>query len=141
MMSIQSVHTTPRIGPRGLSARELELVTAAIVERIAEPISVSMLSSAVGLSRSYFSHAFRTSVGQPPHAHVLRLRIERAMFLMVQTETPLTEIALAAGFADQSHFSRSLRRMTGVTPADWRRAHKRPSIAERDPLRFTLRSA
>jgi AraC-like DNA-binding protein len=124
-----------------LSARELELVTAAIVERIAEPISVSMLSSAVGLSRSYFSHAFRTSVGRSPHAHVVRLRIERAMFLMVQTEAPLTEVALAAGFADQSHFSRSFRRVAGATPADWRRAHKRPSIAEHDPVRLTRRSA
>lgn len=123
-----------RVHRRGLSPRQLEAVTAVIVENIAEPISVSALSSVVGLSRSYFSHAFRRSVGWTPHAHVVRLRLERAMMLMTHTDTPLTEVALAAGFADQSHFSRSFRRLTGVTPADWRKAHKRASISERPVL-------
>ena len=123
-----------RIHRRGLSPRQLELVTAAIAEKIAEPISVSALSSVVGLSRSYFSHAFRRSVGWTPHAHVVRLRLERAMTLMAHTEAGLAEVALAAGFADQSHFSRSFRRLTGVTPADWRKAHKRASTSERRVL-------
>lgn len=128
MLSLNDVDR--RIHRRGLSPRQLEAVTAAIVERIAEPISVSALSSVVGLSRSYFSHAFRRSVGWTPHAHVVRLRLERAMMLMAHTEISLTDVALAAGFADQSHFSRSFRRLTGVTPADWRKAHKRPSFSD-----------
>ena len=128
MLSLNDVER--RIHRRGLSPRQLEAVTAAIVEKISEPISVAALSSVIGLSRSYFSHAFRRSVGWTPHAHVVRLRLERAMMLMTHTDTPLTEVALAAGFADQSHFSRSFRRLTGVTPADWRKAHKRASISE-----------
>ena len=132
MVSLNDVDR--RIHRRGLSPRQLEAVTAAIVEKIAEPISVSALSAVVGLSRSYFSHAFRRSVGWTPHAHVVRLRLERAMLLMAHTETSLTEVALAAGFADQSHFSRSFRRLTGVTPADWRKAHKRPSFSGRGAL-------
>lgn len=119
-----------RIHRRGLTPLQLELVTATIVEKIAEPISVSALSSVVGLSRAYFSHAFRRTVGWTPHAHVVRLRLERAMSLMAHTEAALIEVALAAGFADQSHFSRSFRRQTGITPADWRRAHKGASISE-----------
>ena len=132
MVSFHDVHR--RVQRHGLSPRQLELVTAVIVEKIAEPISVSALSSVVGLSRSYFSHAFRRSVGWTPHAHVVRLRLERAMMLMADTEAALTEVALAAGFADQSHFSRSFRRLTGVTPADWRRAHKRAIHSGRCPL-------
>lgn len=123
-----------RIHRRGLSPRQLELVTAVIAEKIAEPLSVSALSSVVGLSRSYFSHAFRRSVGWTPHAHVVRLRLERAMMLMAHTEAGLAEVALAAGFADQSHFSRSFRRLTGATPAGWRRAHKGASTSERRAL-------
>ena len=119
---------------RGLSPRQLEAVTAAIVEKISEPISVAALSSVIGLSRSYFSHAFRRSVGWTPHAHVLRLRLERAMTLMAHTEAALADVALAAGFADQSHMSRAFRRLTGVTPADWRRAHKPASISDRRVL-------
>jgi AraC family transcriptional regulator len=117
---------------RGLDSRQLELVTAAIAEKIGEPISVSMLSSVVGLSRSYFSHAFRRSVGLTPHAHVVRLRIERAMTLMAHTEASLTEVALTVGFADQSHFSRAFRRLTGLTPAHWRRAHNSASVTPGD---------
>ena len=121
-----------RVHRRGLNSRQLELVAAAIAERIGEPISVSMLSSVVGLSRSYFSHAFRRSVGLTPHAHIIRLRIERAMTLMARTEASLSEVALAVGFADQSHFSRAFRRLTGVTPALWRREHNDASASQRD---------
>jgi AraC-like DNA-binding protein len=123
-----------RVHRRGLDSQQLELVTAAIAEKIDEPISVSMLSSVVGLSRSYFSHAFRRSVGLTPHAHIVRLRIERAMTLMVHTEASLSEVAQAVGFADQSHFSRAFRRLTGVTPAHWRRAHNDASVTPRDWL-------
>jgi transcriptional regulator GlxA family with amidase domain len=69
--------------PRGLDARELRLVIGTIQEKIGEPISVSMLSTIAGLSRSHFSHAFRTTVGRTPRAHIVRLRIERAMKLQL----------------------------------------------------------
>ena len=134
MPYLQETVRGARVHRRGLDSRQLELVTAAIAERIDEPISVSMLSSVVGLSRSYFSHAFRRSVGLTPHAHVVRLRVERAMTLMVHTEASLSEVALAVGFADQSHFSRAFRRLTGVTPAHWRRAHNGPSVTARDRI-------
>jgi AraC-like DNA-binding protein len=106
----------------GLDARQLRLINGTIHEKIAEPISVTMLSSVAGLSRSHFSHAFRTSVGRSPHAHVMRLRIERAMKLMTDSDAPLSEIALATGFSDQAHFSNTFRRTTGTTPKQWRRA-------------------
>jgi transcriptional regulator GlxA family with amidase domain len=110
---------------RGLDARQLRLVNETIDEKLGEPISVSMLSSVAGLSRAHFSHAFRTSVGRPPHAHIVRMRIERAMKLMAETDAPLSEIAVSAGFSDQAHFSNKFRRMAGATPAQWRREHQR----------------
>jgi AraC-like DNA-binding protein len=67
--------------PRGPDARQLPLVIGTIQEKIGEPISVSMLSTIAGLSRSHFSQAFRTSVGRTPRPHIVRLRIERAMKL------------------------------------------------------------
>lgn len=110
---------------RGLDERQLRLVESAIHERIAEPISVSALSSVAGLSRSHFSNAFRTSVGRTPHAYVVRLRLERAMKLMGETDTALSEIALATGFADQAHFSNAFRRAVGMTPTQWRKSNAR----------------
>ena len=114
----------PPASPRGLDARQLGRVFGTIDEKISERITVSMLSSVAGLSRSYFSHAFRMSVGRTPHAHVVRLRIDHAMKLMREGDEPLSEIALAAGFADQAHFSRAFRRIAGITPGQWRRLHQ-----------------
>jgi transcriptional regulator GlxA family with amidase domain len=79
----------------GLNEGQLQRVIGAIHERIGEPITVTDLSSAAGLSRSHFSHAFRATVGRSPHAHVVRLRLERAMKLMRETDSALSEIALA----------------------------------------------
>jgi AraC-like DNA-binding protein len=116
----------------GLDEHQLQRVIGAIHEKIGEPISVSDLSSVAGLSRSHFSHAFRTTVGQTPHAHVVRLRLERAMKLMRESDAALSEIALAAGFSDQAHFSNRFRRIVGTTPAQWRRVH-RPCERDHDP--------
>jgi len=109
---------------RGLGPRQLRLVNETIDQKLAEPISISMLSSLAGLSRSHFSHAFRKSVGRPPHEHLVRVRIERAMKLMLDTDLPLCEVALATGFSDQAHFSNKFRRTAGMTPTRWRRAHQ-----------------
>jgi transcriptional regulator GlxA family with amidase domain len=112
--------------PSGLDARQLRLVDGAIHEKIGEPLSVSMLSSIAGLSRSHFSHVFRATVGRTPHAHIVRLRIQRAMKLMVDTDVPLSEVALATGFSDQAHFSNTFRRTLGITPKQWRREQRSP---------------
>jgi AraC-like DNA-binding protein len=115
----------PEAAVRRLDARQLRRVIGTIHENIAEPLSVAMLSSVAGLSRSYFSHAFRATVGRSPHAHIVRLRIERAMKLMSDTDASLSEIALATGFSDQAHFSKKFRGSAGTTPTQWRRLHQR----------------
>jgi AraC-like DNA-binding protein len=118
----------PQPAVRGLDARQLRLVNGTIDEKIGEPISVSMLSSVAGLSRSYFSNAFRKTVGRTPHEHIVRLRIEHAMKIMADTDAPLSEIAVAAGFYDQAHFANTFRRTAGMTPTEWRRSNLHGSI-------------
>lgn len=117
---------------RGLDAWQIRRVNETIDEMIGEPISVSMLSSVAGLSRSHFSQAFRRSVGRTPHAHVVRLRIERAMKLMTDTDLPLSQIAVATGFSDQAHFSNKFRHAAGATPTEWRRTSRAPSRPPRN---------
>jgi transcriptional regulator GlxA family with amidase domain len=124
VVSVRRVNPQPEPAPRGLDARQLQRVIGTIQDNIAEPVSVAMLSSLAGLSRSHFSQAFRVSVGHSPHAHIVWLRIERAMALMVETDLPLSEIALLTGFSDQAHFSNKFRRTAGITPMRWRRAHQ-----------------
>jgi AraC-like DNA-binding protein/DNA-binding XRE family transcriptional regulator len=107
----------------GLGARQSRRVIETTHERTGERISVSMLSSVAGLSRSHFSHAFRASAGRTPHRQIVSLGIEHAVKLVARSGVPLSDIALAAGFSDQAHFSNTLagqwgkRRMSGGGPS------------------------
>ena len=73
------------------------------------------------LSVSHFSRAFRTSTGLPPHQWLLRQRVKAAKQLLGVHDLPLSEIAISAGFANQSHFTRVFSSVVGVSPGAWRR--------------------
>ena len=73
------------------------------------------------LSVSHFSRAFRISTGLPPHQWLLRQRVKAAKQLMTVRDLSLSEIAISAGFANQSHFTRVFSSVVGVSPAAWRR--------------------
>ena len=88
-------------------------------------LSLSELANACRLSSSHFSQAFRQTVGYPPHQWLLTQRVERAKQLLLNTDQSLCEIALATGFADQSHFTRVFSQRVKVSPAAWRRAQGR----------------
>jgi transcriptional regulator GlxA family with amidase domain len=100
----------------------LNVVKEAIRDRLSDAVNVSMLSAALGLSRSHFSRAFRKATGEPPRVYISRLRLRHAMSLMRESHISLSDIALAAGFADHAHFSNAFRRATGATPSQWRRS-------------------
>jgi AraC family transcriptional regulator len=75
-----------------------------------------------GLSASHFARAFHRSVGAAPHQWLLTHRIEAAKQKLRDRRLSLSEVALACGFADQSHLTRSFTRFVGVSPGAWRRA-------------------
>jgi AraC-like DNA-binding protein len=79
-------------------------------------VSLAQLARAAGMSRHRLSRLFRKAFGLAPHRLQLarRLRLARTM---LEAGTPLAEVAQRAGFADQSHLHRHLRRTTGLTPA------------------------
>jgi AraC family transcriptional regulator len=107
----------------GLAPWQIRQVTQTILTRIQEVISVSDLAAVTRLSTSQFGRAFKAHFGCSPHAYVLRMRVTRALELMLRTEQPLAQIGLACGFADQAHFSRAFRGCIGITPFAWRRYH------------------
>jgi AraC family transcriptional regulator len=79
------------------------------------------VAAACGLSVGHFSRAFRKSTGLAPHAWLLQARVERAMSLLRGPEKSLSEIALACGFADQSHLTRVFSGRIGKSPGIWRK--------------------
>ena len=99
-------------------------------ERRAKEMMMADLSGAIGLpglaeacrlSVSHFGQAFKQTVGCPPHRWLMAQRIELAKKMMIVTKLPLCEIALSAGFADQSHFTRVFSQKISSSPAAWRR--------------------
>jgi AraC family transcriptional regulator len=83
--------------------------------------SLQTIASELGLSVSHFSRAFRQSTGLPPHQWLLHHRVKTAKQLMSVRDLPLSEIAISAGFANQSHFTRVFSAFVGVSPRVWRR--------------------
>lgn len=75
------------------------------------------------LSSGHFTRAFRATVGESPHAFLIRRRIDRAKELMLETDLPLAQIAFDCGLTDQAHMTRLFNRVVGISPGAWRRAH------------------
>jgi AraC family transcriptional regulator len=83
--------------------------------------SLAELAASVGVHPVTLARAFRRSFGCTVGEYLRRLRIERAAERLASGTQPLAEIALAAGFADQSHFSNVFRRRVGMSPSVYRR--------------------
>lgn len=112
----------PRYGKRGgLAPWQIRCATEYIIARLAEDISLDEPARACGLSLSYFSRAFKVSVGTPPHRWLLLQRVLRAKSLLRDPERSLADIATACGFADQSHFTRVFTSVVGASPGTWRK--------------------
>lgn len=99
--------------PPGLSRRICEHIESHLDEKI----SLGALADMAGLSPQHFARTFRQSVGMPPHSYLLRRRLERVELMLRDTQLPLSEIAAATGFSDQSHLARHFHRLTGVSPS------------------------
>ena len=83
--------------------------------------SLSSLAQAVGVHPVTLARAFRREFGCTVGEYIRSLRIERAAHQLAQTELSLAEIAMGAGFSDQSHFSNLFRHHTGLSPSRFRR--------------------
>jgi AraC family transcriptional regulator len=109
--------------PRGgLAPWQVCRVLTHIEAHLGATITTAELATLVRLSPFHFSRAFRRSFNDSPHAYIIRRRVERAQGLMLTTTTPLAQIAVSCGLADQAHFTRLFRRFAGESPRAWRRA-------------------
>ena len=138
------VHSRPRISTLGQlpAAEPLALsrggLPPVLTQRICEyieshleqKVGLERLAAIAGLSTHHFARAFNQSMGIPPHSYLLSRRLERAERMLRETQLPLSEIAIATGFSDQSHLARHFRRWAGVSPRQVR-------WSEGNPIRTT----
>ena len=106
----------------GLAPGALRRVRDYIEANLESRVDLGQLAATANLSRCHFAYAFKQSMGCPPHRYIMSRRLERARHLLLTSDAAIAEIAIATGFADQSHFSRAFRAFFGVPPLAFRRS-------------------
>ena len=121
LLGVHGLATTPSRASGGLCAWQLRRVCEFVDAHLDRDLALDDLAGLINLSGKHFSRAFRQSTGVPPHRWLIERRIDRARSLILNSNLSLAAISLACGFADQSHFTATFRRLTGVTPKAYRR--------------------
>lgn len=91
-----------------------------------DALDLEEVAGVAAFSTFHFHRVFRALVGEPLKEHVRRLRLERAARSLKRLDEPVTEIALAAGFESHESFTRAFGAMFGISPSQYRAAHKAP---------------
>jgi AraC family transcriptional regulator len=106
----------------GMPPRKLRRAVEFINENLdkEQTVALATIAEEVGMSYFHFSRASKQSMGVPPNVYIVEQRIERAKKLLSETELPISEISLRVGFASQSHFTTTFRRLAWTTPKAFR---------------------
>ncbi len=108
---------------RCLVSWEVRRIKAFIDASLESKIGVRDCANKIDLSAAYFGQAFKATFGVTVSHYIRCRRIERAQQIMLLSNEPQSQIALACGFANQAHYSRVFRAEVGLSPNRWRRRH------------------
>ena len=99
-----------------------------------EPLDVAQVAAVANFSPAHFTRAFRATFGETPNRYLQRRRVERAMFLLRESDRDVTDICLEVGFSSLGTFSRMFREIVGESPV----AYRRHSEVRAVPTCFTM---
>lgn len=108
-----------------LDARWLSWVREHLHETAGAPVTLARLAQRAGVHRSHLARSFAAHYGISIGAYQRRLRLAGAIQRLARQDLPLAALSVDAGFADQAHFSRWCRRVSGITPGAWARCFAR----------------
>jgi AraC family transcriptional regulator len=116
--------TSPRLSSYsdGLSLAKLVFITDYIDEHLHQDLTLTEIAAIAQISPYHFLRLFKQSMGITPHQYILQSRINKAKYLLQHSKLSIAEIAVRAGFCDQSHLTRYFKRMLGVTPKQFLQA-------------------
>lgn len=100
--------------------RRMLRVRDAMDRRYAEPLDLEALARLAHMSPAHLIRTFRRTFGETPHRFLQRRRLERAMYLLRTTDTPVTDVCLEVGFESLGTFSRTFSAVVGETPSAYR---------------------
>src|SRR5207302_6900777 len=116
------------------SNRRLLRARDAMDRTYAQPLDVARLAEIACLSEAHFIRSFRPTFGATPRRYLQRRRVERAMFLLCETDRSVTDISFHVGFTSVETFSRMFHDIVGRSPRSYR-DHAPPAAA---PTCFTM---
>ncbi len=108
----------------GLRDRYVGRALALLHERPAAPWTIEDLSGQVGLSRSALHERFVSLIGQPPVHYLANWRMQLASRLLLEGRSTVATVAIDVGYDSEAAFARAFKRLVGMPPAAWRRAHE-----------------
>ncbi len=102
---------------------------------VGAPVALEQVAAQIGVSRSWLYQAFRQAYGCSPHAHVSRLRLEKALALLRHSSHKIVFVAEECGYASASHLTHHVRSATGLSPSEIRESARRspPAPAHNGP--------
>lgn len=103
--------------------RRMNEVVDYINQHFADPIEMADLAKVASLSISQFERRFRTVFEQTPSRFLIRYRLTRASQILMHSDDTVSQIAQEVGFYDHSHFTREFRKLFGMAPGRYRKAH------------------
>ena len=92
----------------------------AIDRAYAHSLDIPNLAEVASVSEAHFIRTFKATFGETPHRYLQRRRVERAMFMLRETEKSVTDICLDSGFTSLGTFSRTFHDIVGLSPTDYR---------------------
>jgi AraC family transcriptional regulator len=114
----------PEMFRGGLSGYNLRRAKDFVNEHLEQDLTLASIAESVGLSQFHFARAFKLTTNITPQQYLTERRVERAKHLLSESDLPLVEISVRAGFKSQSHFTTLFRRFTGTTPKAWRESRR-----------------
>lgn len=105
---------------RGLSLSQHRRVLDHVAARFGGAVTIEDMARVAGMSPAHFARSFKATIGDTPYQFVMDYRMEQARKMLATRDLPLIDVALACGFADQPHFTRVFKRLTGQTPREYR---------------------
>ncbi|MEN5279243.1 AraC family transcriptional regulator [Brucella sp. TWI432] len=126
LVSKYSTNTTRELNTDvGLSVHVLQKTFNLIDQNLHRRIGIERLAEAAGIGAAQFARLFKRATSVTLHQYIIRRRVERAKELLIDTHMPIAEIAHDCGFADQVHLTRFFGRITGTSPASFRKKRRR----------------
>jgi len=105
---------------KSFSARHYKQVLDYIAVNYGNNILLEDMAARADLSPSHFSRLFKQTIGQSPYQFLMSYRIEKAKKMLDRPSTLMVDIAFTCGFSDQAHFSRTFKKIEGITPKQYR---------------------